>query len=173
LALSGIYGLLSILYVSFRAFRDVLLVCVCVVRQDPDPIYICMELNQCPIVDTAAGRITSLSVQPTTAKHGDTVNINLIFQITNATGVGEVAFAVIPPQSDGGQGAGDASLFDQLPAGSYSMQFQVPLKGGGQNEPWTAGTYQVQVAICEGSCGSIHPHSYTMDMKMTTFKIIS
>lgn len=156
---------------DFSDFVAVAFVCHC--RIDPDPIYICMELSQCPIVDTARGKITTLSITPATAKHGDTVKITMVFQITNATGVGEVAFAVVPPQSDGGQGTGGANLFDVLPVGSYSMEFDVPLKGGGQQEPWSPGTYQVQVAICEGSCGSIHPHSYTMDMRQGSFKIIS
>jgi len=135
---------------------------------DPDPIWICMEIDVCPIQDYAKGSVTSVTVSPSSGPVGATFTINGVYQITNATGTGQVVIEVIPP----GQGFpfGWAGLLLNQGPGSYqvSQSFQAQPQ---QDEPFTPGTYQVIVAICEGSCGSIHSHSYTIGQRAGQFRI--
>merc|ERR1719242_445741 len=134
---------------------------------DPDPIWICEELTVCPIKDDAKANIASLSVSPPSGAQGTTFNIDIDYQVTSEIGTGEVAVAVIPPA---GFPFGDSGLVvDQAP-GSYGGKFSVKTQPNEQ-EPFSPGNYKVQVAICEGSCGSSHSHTYTLSVGNTDFTI--
>lgn len=141
-----------------------------------------MEVGICPIADNAAGKIISLSVSPKSGKAGTTFNINVVYAITNATGTGTVEVDILPPDADP---FGDAGLIIDYPAGTYSAQMQVQTQPSEQ-EPFNAGTYQViagmisimkltdfnlVIAICEGTCGSTHSHSYIIAQGQTLFTI--
>eukprot|EP01130_Rhizamoeba_saxonica_P000596 TRINITY_DN10559_c0_g1_i1.p1 TRINITY_DN10559_c0_g1~~TRINITY_DN10559_c0_g1_i1.p1 ORF type:complete len:238 (+),score=57.60 TRINITY_DN10559_c0_g1_i1:35-748(+) len=148
-------------YVGIEAFVDL------INYEDPDPIYICEEVTMCPIKDNAAGKINSVTITPAVGHQGDTFTIVVDFTITNATGTGELAVDVFPPE---GFPFGDGELMVQTPPGRYGAKLQFEAKPN-QEEPFMPGTYTVEAALCEGSCGSIHPHSYLMAKGKGTFKI--
>jgi len=134
---------------------------------DPDPLWICLEIDICPSNDHAAGTMQSVVVTPAKGPAGTTFTIDMTYKITNITGVGQVVIEVQPS---------DAFPFDfgnliisQAP-GLYkvSASFEATPQ---QDEPFNPGTYQVVAAVCEGSCGSIHSHSFTICQGQTKFVI--
>jgi len=135
---------------------------------DPDPIWICMQIDICPINDYASGTMQSVTVSPTSGPVGTTFTLNAKYKLNNTTGAGEVVLEVNPAGS--GFPFGWGGLIVSQPAGLYqvSQAFQATPQ---QNEPFTPGVYQVIAAVCEGSCGSIHSHSFTIAQGQTTFRI--
>jgi len=148
-------------YVGIEAFIDL------VEAADPDPIWICEGISVCPINDYAAGTITQLAVTPQTGNVGDVFTVTIQFTITNATGTGEVGFDVEAPV---GFPFGDGGLLISTQPGKYGAKFQFEADPN-QEQPFEPGTYKVFGALCEGSCGSSHSHSFYMSQKQTTFKI--
>jgi len=135
---------------------------------DPDPLWICMELDQtCPINDDAKANITELIVKPASGPQGTTFNIQMLYRVNNTIGTGEVEFIVIPPDA---MPFGEGALIVWQPPGPYGASLSFDASPG-ENEPFNPGTYYVQGALCEGSCGSIHSHSFTLDVKQTKFMI--
>jgi hypothetical protein len=136
---------------------------------DPDPIWICEELALCTINDNAKANMTALTVSPKSGQQGDTFNVFVTLQVTNAVGTGEIVFEVNPPQGDP---FGDGGLVLNLAPGLYRYQFQFQAEPS-QDQPFVAGGYQVIAAVCEGSCGSTHSHSFTLAERETGFQITS
>jgi len=88
---------------------------------DPDPIYICEELDQlCPINDKASANITSLAVSPASGPAGTTFSISALYTVKNPIGTGQFVLACLPPNGDGDP-FGDANLLVEVPAGTYSV----------------------------------------------------
>jgi len=151
-------------YVGIEAFIDAIDI------EDPDPIYICMELSMCPIRNTAAARIVSLVISPSSGPAGTTFLFALKYLILNETGTGIVQFCITPPASDGSfPFAGYALIIDQMP-GYYDFEMSLQAEPC-ENESFTPGKYNVTASICEGTCGSIHPDSFTMAEKSGAFFI--
>merc|ERR1712100_499616 len=67
---------------------------------DPDPIWICEEIDVCPTAANASGNVTSLAVSPTQGPSGTTFDIDVVFQITSAIGTGSLEFIVAPPSGE-------------------------------------------------------------------------
>jgi hypothetical protein len=67
---------------------------------------------------------------------------------------------------------GDGGLVLNLAPGLYRYQFQFQAEPS-QDQPFVAGGYQVIAAVCEGSCGSTHSHSFTLAERETGFQITS
>jgi len=137
---------------------------------DPDPIWICMEIDQlCPYNDNAGANITSLTVTPAIGKQGDTFSVDIIYKVNSTIGSGEVEFIVIPPDAN------------SLPFGTAGLiVWQTPRVYGGrwafeaqpyENEYFVPGVYGVQAAVCQGTCGSIHSHSFTLSVRNAKFSI--
>lgn len=141
-------------------------VCFCC-RADLDPIYMCQLLKVCPIDDNGAASITSVSVEPTQGAQGDTFTIIMNFEVTNHTGTGEIAVQVNPPDAEP---FGDAELNTGFAPGAYSVKFQLEAKPSEQ-EPFSPGHYGVEVALCNGECGSAHPHSKVFGIGRSNFTI--
>merc|ERR1711916_54988 len=134
---------------------------------DPDPIYICEKVHLCPHSTTAAANVTALTVSPGEGAQGTKFTIDFTFDVTNTIETGEFVVEVVPPASEPfGDGQG---LFTVAP-GSYSGQMSFTAKASEQ-EPFMPGSYQVVMAVCEGTCGSKHPWSQTLGEKQTSFKI--
>ena len=153
---------------------------------DPDPIWICMEIGICPIADSAAGKILKFSISPTSGPQGTKFTFTIVYQITNTTGTGELELDVSPPDADSFGKCkslsinckrinsyfpqGDDGLLIQVAPGTYQAASQFTATPS-ENEPFSAGTYQAFAFLCEGTCGSDHSHSFTMDQKTLTFSI--
>jgi len=130
---------------------------------DPDPIYVCEEINICPISDTSAAKIDVVTVNPTIGKLGTTFFINMTFTIINETGTGVLQMWAVPPNTPFDDGLGEEGYMIELPPGNYRVSFELPTSDG--NVDWLYGTYNCSVWLCEGYCDSIHKHQYLLAMQ--------
>jgi hypothetical protein len=126
-----------------------------------------MEIDICPINDFASGKITSFTVSPASGPSGTTFTFTIVYQITNTTGTGELEFDVFPSDGDA---FGEDGLLVAVGPGTYQAQVNLPTTPSEQ-EPFNAGTYKTLAMLCEGTCGSIHSHSFTMAQKQGFFTI--
>jgi len=149
-------------YVGIEAFIDAINV------TDPDPIWICMEIDICPINDNAAGSINSASVVPTKGSAGTMFNVPITYTITTTTGTAQLLVIANPP--DGSDPFGEYELLIEQPPGKYQVTFQLDSTPS-EGEPMNPGVYNTTVLLCEGSCGSSHSHSFTMASKNIYFTI--
>lgn len=144
--------------------------------EDPDPIWICMELDgTCPINDNANATITELTVTPPSGPVNTQFNVTIIWNVgptaNNTIATGEVEFVVVPP-SQSGMPFGDAGLIVEEGPGNYEGIFSFTATPG-EDESFAPGVYNIQAAICEGSCGAvgIHDHCKVLSLKNTQFHI--
>ena len=117
----------------------------------------------------AAANITSLSVSPTKGPAGTTFNVDLIFQVTNPVGTGQIVLAFEPPKGDG-QPFGSGNLLVDTPDGIYRVQGKLQTMPS-QQEPFRPGAFLVLAQVCEGTCGSIHTGTKLLSRRMTKFTI--
>jgi hypothetical protein len=136
---------------------------------NPDPIAVCMAMKVCPVNNYARGKITSLTVSPDKGPQGTTFNINMMFQITNTTGTGQVLIQINPPGQNG-QAFGQEGNFQALTPGNYPFSVQIQSQPN-QDQPFNAGLYQVVGAICESTCGATNRFAYTIAEASTRFAI--
>ncbi|XP_065180457.1 countin-1-like [Sycon ciliatum] len=141
---------------------------------DLDPIYFCELLKVCKIVDNGDAKFTSLEVHPATGRRGRTFAIAFDWTTTNGTGTGEIVIEVITLDH---LPVGTGNLIEPQQPGSYSGTASLSTDNSGCDpsqgpcEQWLPGQYTVKVAICNGECGSTHPHSQIYDMAEATFNI--
>jgi len=143
-------------------------------KADLDPIYFCELLKTCPIVDNGDAVITSLSVSPKSGPQGQKI-IYVSYKSTNGTGTGEM---VVEVKTVDGIPVGDSFLQEPKAAGMYNQTIKLTAQPNpdcdptqGPCERWLPGNYTVAVEICNGECGSKHPHSQVYDSKETIFSI--
>jgi len=138
-------------------------------KTDPDPVFLCEEVDVCPIAKNATGNITSASVVPQTGTIGTTFEFTMVINITSALGTGIGDLTIQPP------GKNLPFSFDYLligyPVGSYTIPFKVQAEDS-ETENWPVGNYTATLSICEGFCGSTHKNQYIIDHKDVTFNII-
>eukprot|EP01120_Amphizonella_sp_Union-15-10_P000974 TRINITY_DN11042_c0_g1_i1.p1 TRINITY_DN11042_c0_g1~~TRINITY_DN11042_c0_g1_i1.p1 ORF type:complete len:230 (+),score=45.36 TRINITY_DN11042_c0_g1_i1:86-775(+) len=146
-------------YVGFEAFVKL------IQDADPDPIWICEEIDVCPINDHSSGRVTACSVVPQKGQQGDSFTVDIAFTIVNATGTGEIIYEVEPPA---GFPFGDGELLVRTQPGSYRISFSFQANPT-DDDPFLPGIYPVGVALCEGNCGSTHSHARTLSECNTQF----
>ncbi|CAF1004410.1 unnamed protein product [Brachionus calyciflorus] len=144
-------------------------------KADLDPIWYCELLKACPINDYGDARITEFEVVPSKGPQG-TFTINLTYESNNGTGTGELYIGVktvdrIPVE--------DSFLLEASKPGIYQTQIRlnaVPDQecdpSQGPCEQWQPGVYFVETAICNGECGSLHPHSEIYDQAQANFTIV-
>eukprot|EP01133_Synstelium_polycarpum_P008144 gene8144-9559_t len=134
---------------------------------DPDPIYMCELISVCPIRDNGAANVTNVQISPTSGPQGTQFDITVTFQVTAELGTGQIAINVIDPI---GESFGGANVLVNTAVGQYNTQFQFTATPSEQ-EPFQPGNYEVQAAICEGTCGSIHPHAKIYNILTGNFTI--
>lgn len=135
---------------------------------DPDPIYVCEGINICPVNDNARAKINSLDVYPKAAPGGTTFNFTAVFTVTNQIGTGDINLTVFPP--DGSFPVGGDDFVVNVAPGVYKITFQLSTEPT-ETDPFFPGVYNTTLSICEGLCGSTHPHSFTLDQKSIQFTI--
>jgi len=149
-------------YVGIQAFIDIL------DDTDPDPIFYCMELDICPIKDDARGNIQQVTVQPPSGPTGTTFNMIVKYQVTSEIGTGELGITVFPP--DGSEPFGGGELLVDEVDGVYGVEFQLSTQPS-ESEDFGPGVYNFTVGLCEGTCGSIHAHAFTLATQNSQFTI--
>jgi hypothetical protein len=141
-------------------------------KADLDPFYFCEEVKMCPEgKDDAAGSIVNIVSTPPTGPAGTKFALELQFNIANATGVGEIRIAV--------KGPGDTDISQSFPntgfaAGNYQSTVTLDTTPNQQADPpviFPSGAYDVEFVVCQGECGSKHPHSIIIDDKHGNFTV--
>ena len=142
-------------------------------KADLDVFYFCEEVKMCPAGgDDAAGSITDVGAQPESGPAGTTFQIGVQFEITVATGVGEI---IVQLEGD------DKSISQAFTNTGYAPgTYQSVLSLDTTSDPdaedpvvWAPATYNVAFTVCQGECGSKHPHSIVLDQKTTSFEIVA
>eukprot|EP01114_Cavostelium_apophysatum_P013930 TRINITY_DN347_c0_g1_i1.p1 TRINITY_DN347_c0_g1~~TRINITY_DN347_c0_g1_i1.p1 ORF type:complete len:256 (-),score=44.20 TRINITY_DN347_c0_g1_i1:101-868(-) len=150
-------------YVGIDAFMEAINV------TDPDPIYICQELDLCPIVNGGAVTINTASATPPKGPQGTTFDFQFVYTVTSPTGPGLVQVDVIPPDAFP---FGEGEFEEGQPTGKYAVQFSLQAQPSEQ-EPFDAGEYYVQFAVCAGDCTTVHPYGGVYASVNTSFVITS
>jgi len=152
-------------YVGIKAFIKALN------NTDIDPIYFCEELNACPAGrDDAYATVDGNAVSPAAAPSGTTFSMQVQFSIVNATGVGEIRISV----EGGMQSIGQSFLNTGFTPGHYATNVTLQTQDDPSAQPpvvWTPGTYKYAFEVCQGECGSKHPHSKVFGKTTGTFQI--
>ncbi|MCI3311102.1 saposin domain-containing protein, partial [Escherichia coli] len=147
-------------------------------KADLDPIYFCELIRQCPINDHGDARITDLAINPVVAPQGKRA-ISFTLQSQNGTGTGELILFV---RTVDGIPVEDSILMKASSPSEFPMtqNFVLDAEPDPDCDPtqdfcenWLPGNYTLIVDICNGECGSAHPHSQIYDRKQTNFTIIN
>jgi len=143
-------------------------------KADLDPIYYCELIPACPIKDDGDAQLTVFTVSPKSGPQGE-FDIDFTYTSTNGTGTGELSLEV---ETVDGIPLGQSFLHEMAPAGTYNGDFKLKAQpdpncdpSQGPCEEWLPGDYTVKLAICNGECGSKHPHSAIYDESTATFTI--
>jgi hypothetical protein len=147
---------------------------------DLDPIYFCELAHACEAgPDDAHVDLVSVQLSPQTVSEKDvqpgtsgvTVEATLTVNVTKATGVGEFAVDVNGPVA-GAEGpiGGAFTLADGLTEGVQNIGVKLPV-GDTDSVTWTPGSYEVRFHVCQGKCGSKHPHSIDFGRQASNFTI--
>jgi len=135
---------------------------------DPEPIDVCQDLTLCPTAANAAGNITSVVVSPKSGAVGSTFDVNVVFKITSAIGTGELVVEFSPP--GGSSPFGSSELLVSTAPGVYAVTAQLDTQPSGMTS-YPTGTYNVQIVLCEGTCGSRHATDKLLSMRTTAFRV--
>jgi len=142
---------------------------------DLDPIYLCEFLKACPAApDDAYLELVEVAAAPDPVTKGQTVKMAIQMNVTNATGVGEFHLNIDGPGSACPIGQG-FFLETGIPAGLQMLEVSLPVKDSqdsqGMPATFDAGKYNFSFHICQGECGSKHPHSKDFGAMMGYFHV--
>eukprot|EP00746_Dinoflagellata_sp_MGD_P038665 gnl/MRDRNA2_/MRDRNA2_19300_c0_seq1.p1 gnl/MRDRNA2_/MRDRNA2_19300_c0~~gnl/MRDRNA2_/MRDRNA2_19300_c0_seq1.p1 ORF type:complete len:296 (+),score=59.17 gnl/MRDRNA2_/MRDRNA2_19300_c0_seq1:98-889(+) len=157
---------------------------------DLDPFYLCESIHACKAgpddahVDLMSVQLTPPSIsdqdiQP--GAEGVTVEGVLSFNVTKETGVGEFGVVILGPvEGADGPVGGSFLLPDGLKEGMQNVgvkiNIQDTLPDPTKDPPslpviWNPGSYEFRFHLCQGECGSKHPHSIDFGRKASNFTI--
>ncbi|KAI3387804.1 hypothetical protein SNEBB_009690 [Seison nebaliae] len=143
-------------------------------KADLDPIYYCEIIDICPVFDQGDAEIISFNAFPKQATQGAVFNLNLAFRTINGTGTGQIDVGI---KTVDHEPVGASFLSEMLKPGVYGQKIQVSTDPSGCDpsqgpcEQWLPGNYTAKIAICNGECGSRHPHSKIYAEQECTFTI--
>ncbi|CAF1020393.1 unnamed protein product [Adineta steineri] len=144
-------------------------------KADLDPIWYCEMAKMCPINDHGDAKITKFAVLPASGRQGTTFSIDFTFVSLNGTGTGEIVVDIHTPDRIP---LGAGFLLEAQKPGTYNERITVKAEPDPQCDPtqeeceqWLPGTYNVTIAVCNGECGSKHPHSQIYDEGKSSFQI--
>lgn len=140
---------------------------------DLDPIYFCEILHACPAApDDAAMTIMSVSAQPTSVAKGDTIELSVLVNVTNASGVGEFGVSVDGPVT---QPVSQRFLLPNgVPVGQQNLAVKLTVQDDDSGDfpvVWQPGTYRFALEVCQGECHSKHPHSKFFGSQASNFTL--
>jgi len=160
---------------------------------DLDPIYFCELLHVCKAGgDDAHIDLLSVTLNPSSISKKDILPSEfggsgvalegvLTVNVTKETGVGEFGVVVHGPVT-GAQGdiGGSFSIPDGLKEGVQNLGVKLTIQdtdpdpsSGDFPVSWNPGSYMFRFHICQGECGSKHPHSIDFGLKSGNFTISS
>lgn len=157
---------------------------------DLDPIYFCELIHACEAgPDDAHVDLLSVQLNPPTMSKKDvlpgasgvTLEGVLSLNVTKHMGVGQFGVSIHGPV-EGTQGpvGGSFALYNGLKEGVQNLgvkiNIQDTLPDPSKQPPsfpvsWMPGSYEFRFHICQGECGSKHPHSIDFGRKAGNFTI--
>jgi len=144
-------------------------------KADLDPIWYCEIAEMCPVNDHGDAKITTFSILPATGRKGTTFSIDFTYVSINGTGTGELDIDIHCPDR---MPVGGSFLLEAKKAGTYSERITIKAEPDPQCDPtqepceqWLPGVYNVTVQVCNGECGSKHPHSAIYDTGKGSFTL--
>ncbi|CAF4561648.1 unnamed protein product [Rotaria sp. Silwood2] len=142
---------------------------------DLDPIYFCESLKFCPINDNGDAKFISFIISPPHAQAYSAFIFDLTFESVNGTGTSQLLFNI---QTIDAIKISSFFLIEAKKTGKYAERFSIDTtpdpdceSAVDPCEEWFPGVYNVTVMICNGECGSHHPHSQLYDMVKGSFQI--
>jgi hypothetical protein len=144
-------------------------------NSDLDPIFYCEIAKFCPVNDHGDANITVFSILPTSGPKGTTFAIEVTYVSLNGTGTGELDIEIRCPDRIP---LGAGFLLEAKKPGTYSEKITVKAEPDPRCDPtqepceeWLPGVYNVTLDICNGECGSKHPHSAIYDKRAGSFQV--
>jgi len=154
-------------YVGFNEFVNV------VNDTDPDPIYICQEVDFCPVVNGGQVQMVDSAVSPSSAPSGATFNLTFTYKVIKPTGPGLLSILLIPPVDDQWDFIVGADFFQEGQApGVYQGEVAIGTQPSEQ-EPFNPGEWIANTAVCEGDCTTDHPYGGVYAQINATFTILN
>ena len=142
-------------------------------KADLDPIYYCELVKACPAGrDDASISVDNVVVTPATGPKGTPFKMEVQFTAVNATGVGEIEIELKTPS--GHSAGGQSFLNTGFAPGQYKSDVTFTPKDDYTKSPplvWQPGTYTYAFRVCQGECGSKHPHSKVFGTTTGHFQI--
>ncbi|XP_041354572.1 countin-3-like [Gigantopelta aegis] len=138
-------------------------------KVDLDDIYFCELVKGCPVFDGGDAHITELTISPVSGPRGKR-EIDFTYMTKNGTGTGQIDIQVITVDKF----PVDSRLFNKAgDPGNYSFKFILDTTGDCDPpcEEWQKGNYTLIASVCNGECGSKHPHSAIYDTRSVKFTI--
>jgi len=142
---------------------------------DLDPIWYCEIAKLCPVNDHGDAKITQFSILPASGPQGTTFAIDFTYVSLNGTGTGEIVVDIHTPDRIP---LGAGFLLEAKKAGTYQERITVKAEPDPSCDPtqepceqWLPGVYNVTVEVCNGECGSKHPHSAIYDTSKGAFTL--
>jgi len=128
---------------------------------DLDPIFFCEEITLCHAGSDAADvRLVSVSSSPTSIAKGGEVSLGLQLDVKTAMGVGEVRISIDGPVTSA---VSQSFLMPAgFPTGMQALNVKLTCKDDESGDfpvIWKPGNYTFKYHVCQGECGSKHPHS--------------
>jgi len=142
-------------------------------KADLDPIWYCEMATMCPVNDHGDAKFKSFNITPMSGRKGTTFTVDFTYQTVNGTGTGEIEIDIRTPDRIP---LGTAFLWESKKTGTYPEKISIKAQPDPQCDPtqepceqWLPGTYNVTVYLCNGECGSKHPHSSIYDISHGSF----
>jgi len=138
---------------------------------DPDPIYYCQEFDMCPVVNGGQVAITHTHMSPISGEAGTTFNVTWTYKVIAPTGPGLLSIVVLPPANDGfDMPFGFGGFIEGQAVGIYEAEAGIDTTPQ-EMEPFNAGTWVANVAVCAGDCTNDHPYGGVYADVNVTFTI--
>jgi len=137
-------------------------------RADIDPILACQLIEACEVLSNPAALLDIPTITPMYGSSGQLFNFTIKFQVINATGVGQLAYAVYFPVEN--RRMNYEELFESYQPGVYSASLTLQTYA---NASFPAGLYPVLFTICAGECGGKGPFSLVLDSAQSSFNLTS
>lgn len=153
--------------VGFKAFVKALN------HTDLDPLYFCEEVHACPMApDNASATIGAVIAQPSSIAKGDTIELVVEVDVKVPSGVGEYRILINGPVTQ--PVSSSFTLPDGLPVGTQNLAVKIQIKDDDSGDfptTWSPGSYYFEFEVCQGECGSKHPHSKVFGRKGANFTL--
>jgi hypothetical protein len=148
------------------------------------------------VKDDGDAKFTNFGVSPKVGPEGTKFLIDLSFKTVNGTGTGTFDFNIVDPKNET---TGDQYWFEEKKTGTYIEKIQFitltipncdPAKGKnclfsfsinsfisciffsiGPCNAFPLGVYNITAQICNGVCGSHHPHTGIYDTAKSSFEV--